>query len=224
MPNYETFIFNPKTMRLSKAYPMVIYDSSRILDRSYKDETGRILIGTKTHPSRQKVNDTLMHELCHSGYHLSHSRSKLDDAQEELRAYNRERERSSPRRWSRILPTRITDFGASVSWLSKKQKAEIKPGAMKILSPKTGGGNTDAIAQAHRELDKDWGPELKPKPGEVKEIRIERGVLPKNKLRLMSVTGNTRTIKTGRISRGVYADTKGQRISRRPHRRWKRIY
>jgi hypothetical protein len=30
--------------------------------------------------------------------------------------------------------------------------------------------------------------------------------------------------KQPRISRGIYADTKGKRISRRPHRRWKRIY
>lgn len=30
--------------------------------------------------------------------------------------------------------------------------------------------------------------------------------------------------KQPRISRGVYADTKGRRMSRRPHRHWKRIY
>lgn len=148
--------FNPKTMRFSKADPRVIYDRTRIHDRSCRVEGGYILIGTKGNPSRQEMNDTLMHERCHSPHHIAQGKTGLDDAKEELRAFACEKRHSSPKRWNRILPTRTSDFGASLSWLTKKQKRQIRPKVIDTLAPKSGGGNPEAIKKAHKKLQRDW--------------------------------------------------------------------
>jgi len=223
--------FDPKIMKRDKDDPRIFYDPRLDIEDSGGDpDAGYIVIGTKGHPSRHKLEEVLSHERSHLGHRTSTphigvaSLDNLSDARHELWAYGKERRESSPQDWNRMLPLRIKQFMTYIDWVPKKYQALLKPQAKRILIPKQGGGNEKAICQAKVDLAQ-WWKEREKIPSQCKVMVIERSKGDiRRELNTRELNSSMSTIRHPKISRGVYADTKGQRISRRPHKHWKRIY
>ena len=149
-----TIKFNPRVMTRDKRNPNVIYDASRILSDSVALSSGYVIIGVKGKPSKEAIRQTVRHELAHLGQ--GKPRSKHERSMGELKTYAREKRQCTPEQWNRVLPTRIKDFMPFVSWETKIEQRETRVAANKILSPKAGGGNLDAIKKARQRLAKWW--------------------------------------------------------------------
>lgn len=219
--------FDPKTMRRDKDDPGVLYDPRRDIEDSGADpDTGYIVIGTKDHPTKQKMEEVLRHERGHLGHRtlIPHigmaSIDNLSDARHELWAYGKERRESSPKDWNRVLPLRIKQFMTYIDWVPKKYQAIIKPQTKRILSPKQGGGNEQAVCQARTDLAQWWLEKEKP-PSKCKVMVVKRSIddirRGLNKRELNSVAGVARPVKAG------VAYTSSGRLSRKPRRGWRKV-
>lgn len=172
----------PGTMKRDKNDPRVLYDPRLNIENSGADpDTGYIVIGIKDHPTKQKREEVLAHERSHLGGHSLFPHigvadiDNLTDTRHELWAYARERKSLSPEDWNRILPSRIRQFMTYVSWVPKKYQAKLKPQTKRNLSPKTGGGNEQAIKQAQVDLARWWAKEERV-PTRLEVVTIKKSV------------------------------------------------
>lgn len=211
--------FDPKIMRVDTNDPKVVYDSSRNIKDSLAFSTGYVLIGVKDKPSTREIRATIQHEKSHIGEHVQgpyEQVSNLERVQRELRAYSREKGLCTAPGWNGILPTRIRDFMRYISWLSRKEQNRIKPEVKRILSPKKGGGNIEAIEKARADLAQWWLDE-EPVPA-----RYNRSTEAIRRDLITSPAPRLTTVRQRPVKPGVCFASKG-RLSRRPHKGWKRV-
>jgi hypothetical protein len=140
----EVLTFDPMVMRRDKKDSRVIYDSTRNLVDSAATISGNIYIGVKDKPSPLEIRDTIQHEKCHVRLGHKVARGYLKAAEQELEAYQIEKQQSSPQTWARVSLIRVGDFLPSVSHLSKREQVKIAPRVAIVLSPK---GYSDAKRQ-----------------------------------------------------------------------------
>jgi len=213
--------FDPKTMRVDKNDPKVIYDSScTITESGAFPQTGYILIGVKDNPTKQKIAEVIRHEKGHLGRRQFPivgiaSLDHLTRARHELASYDQERKSSSARAWNKVLPSRIKQFMGYLTWVSKSDQRRIKAKAKRVLVSKKGGGNDQVIRQAQADLSQWWLEEEKVPT----RILVETTRRPIEKIRQELSKGLS---KPKPIRAGIAYTSKG-RLSRKHHKGWKKV-
>jgi hypothetical protein len=215
--------FDPKTMQRDQDDPKIIYVSTLTLGESMASpETGNILIGTEGNPTKEEIAKVIRHEKGHLGRRQFPfvgiaSVDHLTRARHELASYDQERKSSSAREWNKVLPSHIKAFMGYLTWVSKPYQRKIKPKAKRILSPKKGGGNEQAVYQAQADLAQWWLEEQK-LPARIQIVATRRSVEDiERELHSGAGVARPQTIKLG------VAYTSGGRLCRKPHRGWRKI-
>lgn len=217
---------NKRIIRVDENDPTIIYDGSRRLAASVATSYGDVIIGVKDNPTKTEIAETIRHEKSHLGHRksihttmLGGPRDYLVMAREELQAYRKERKVDSPMEWNKDLPIRIKSFMAYLTWVTKPDQRKIKAQAKRVLAPKRGGGNAQAVCQAKADLAWWWIEEEKP-PIKCQAVIVRRSIKDIER-ELQRMTKGAHGPEE-RIKPGV-GYTSGGRLSRKHRRGFRKV-